>query len=339
MSQEKVVHIEGYHHISTVVAKTQTMMDKAHNGELHPLQTSSRKEQDKIGGLFPGDQMVMAARLGVGKTAKLLHDTKDFANIKLNPYYADKLLLLYDSYEMPDWRGVMRLISREAKVDTKTLMDYHKRLSEERFIGLKLIANNLKGLPLYISTRPLTVPKWVESKKQIQGKFPYHTIVNLFDHARLIAKSEESKEEEKLTGLMVGGMELKNNLAQINIYLSQMNRSIETAVGRDKLGHHLPIMSDLFGGDSIGQCADIVVAYHRPGMYGLEKFEGTPTGIDLNDPDKPDDLFVECILKQREGWTGNLLLKHNLAHNHFEDYNQNENGIYVTNQLKVQSDF
>ena len=55
-------------------------------------------------------------------------------------------------------------------------------------------------------------------------------------------------------------------------------------------------------------------------MYGLEKFEGIPTGIDKSNPDKPDDLLVECILKQREGWTGNLYMKHNLAHNKIWDY-------------------
>ena len=66
----------------------------------------------------------------------------------------------------------------------------------------------------------------------------------------------------------------------------------------------------------------VVMALHRPGMYGLTEFDGTPTGIVKHNPDKYDDLLIECILKQRDGWTGNLLMRHNLGINKIVDYDQ-----------------
>lgn len=296
------------------------MMDKVRSGELQPLFTSLKKETDKIGGYFPSDLVTIAARTGCGKTAKILHDMMDFCNRELNPTYVDNIIILYDSFEMSDWRGVMRLISRQGEIEAKALLDYSRRLSEERVQALKLIADNFAHLPIYINTRPQSPLVWEENKKQIQGKFPTKRIINIYDHTRLALKTTEGKEEELISNLMFRGMYLKNNFDMFMFFLSQMNRNIETAMSRDKLGTHTPIASDIFGADAVYQCSDVVYALHRPGMYGLEKFDGIPTGIDKRNPDKLDDLLIECVLKQREGWTGNLLLKHNLALNQVSDY-------------------
>lgn len=313
-------HIDGYSHISTVIEDTKTKLKKIRSGEVKPLFTSLQKERDKIGGYYPSDQVVIAARTGTGKTAKVIHDLLDFANPTINPFYAYNSIILYDSWEMPGWRNILRIISREGKTEVKKLLDYNKELLEERFNTLLAIADKFKGFPIYISTYPQSVLKWEESKMQIQGKFPNKFIINVFDHTRLILKNTEAKEEELITNLMLAGMRLKNKCNMINFFISQMNRNIETNISRDKMGSYTPAASDIFGSDAVFQCADVVLALHRPGVYGIEKFEGIPTGIDINNPDKTDDLLIECVLKQRDGWTGNLLLRHNLAHNHIEDY-------------------
>ncbi len=314
-------------------------MDKVRSGELKPLQTSLKKEQESIGGYYPSDQVVIAGRTGVGKSAKMLHDLLDFCNPLYNPTYnSDNFLILMDSFEMADWRNVLRMISREAKVEVKVLLDYQKRLEEERYRFLKDIAFKFSHLPIYISNRPLSAKDWVESKKQIQGKFPKKRIANVFDHTRLGLKGDEKKEEELISNFMVGGVHLKNNFEMWNFFLSQMNRNIETSMSRDKLGTNLPVASDIFGSDAVFQCADVVQALHRPGMYGVEFFNNIPTGYKADNPDSQDNLLIECILKQREGWTGNLMLKHNLAINHIEDYEMQENFFTkVSNQKQLTS--
>lgn len=309
-----------YVHISQSVNKAQDMMDKVRSGQIKPLHTSSVKETEKIGGYYFSDQVVIAGRTGTGKSAKMFHDMLDFANVDINPTYHDNILILLDSFEMADWRTVLRLTSRLGEVEVKALLDYKQRLTEERYRFLRDIANKFRNLPIYITNRPVTVEKWIENKKQIQGKFPQKRIINIFDHTRLGLKKDEKKEEELITGFMIGGVHLKNNFEMMNFFLSQMNRNIETSTSRDKLGTNLPVASDIFGSDAVFQCADVVMALHRPGLYGLEEWEGIPTGKSDMDPDKDDDLLIECILKQREGWTGNILLRHNLAINKIEDY-------------------
>lgn len=68
------------------------------------------------------------------------------------------------------------------------------------------------------------------------------------------------------------------------------------------------------------QFADIVVASHRPGFYGLKMFDDIPTGK-TDAPESLDHLLIDVVLKQRDGWTGNILKRHNLSINQIQDYN------------------
>ena len=336
MENQKFASIEGYSHISTVVGKAQAMMDKVRSGEIKPLQTSLRKEQEKIGGYYPSDQVVIAGRTGTGKSAKMLSDILDFCNVDINPTYQDDMIILLDSYEMADWRNVLRMISRRGEVEAKALLDYAKRLTEERYKFLRDIGEQFRHLPIYITNKPLKPSAWEEQKKQIQGKFPKKKIVNVYDHSRLGLKEDDvKKEEEHISGLMFRGIYLKNNFDMLMFWLSQMNRNIETNISRDKLGTYLPVASDIFGSDAVFQCADVVYALHRPGMYKVAEFEGIPTGYDPERPEKNDHLLLEVVLKQREGWTGNLLLGHNLAHNKVYDLEL----VPPSRQLTTESDF
>lgn len=243
------MRIDGYKHISVIVEETKSKIDKYRSGELKPLFTSSKKEKEYLRGYFPSTQLVIAARLGVGKSSKVLSDMVDFCNPLLNPHYTNKLIILYDSWEMNESANILRLISRKGNIEVKSILDYDKQLSEERIANLKTIADTFKGLPVYVNTQPTTVKRWEYQKQQIQGSYPQHTIINIFDHVRLVIKDNEAKEEELISNLMLAGVRLKNQFDMINIFLSQMNRSIETGMGRGQMGTSTPVMSDLFGSD------------------------------------------------------------------------------------------
>jgi len=313
--------IEGYIHISKAIDKTNEKLQQIRSGELKPLVTSSKKERDKIGGFFPTDQVTLAARTGMGKTAHVLHWMGDFCNRELNPHYADNLIILYDSWEMPEWRNMLRIYSRDLEVDVKTILDYEQQMQQEMFDRILALKYKFQGYPIYFRNISQTVDGWYKSKKKIRDQHKKATIVNVVDHTRLVSKSTEKSEMELISDFMVAGMKLKLEDDDINIFLSQMNRSIETgAGGRENVGKNLPISSDIFGADAVYQCSDIVIADHRPGFYGLTEWEGIPTGVDKNNPDKNDHLLIECVLKQRDGWTGNITRRHNLALNQIEDY-------------------
>lgn len=312
------IKIEGYNHISQSVNEANNKLLDIREGRLKPLITSSKKETDKIGGFFPTDQITIAARTGIGKSAYILNVMKDLVDPVLNPFYADKLIVLYDSWEMPEWRNIIRLYSRESKQTVKQILDYEKALQQEAFDRLILLGDKFRGLPVYFRTVSDNVKDWYDLKYKIQSENKDKLIINIADHTRLVTKSNERSEEELITAFMKMGMKVKLEMNQINFFLSQMNRAIETSGKREEIGIATPVSSDIFGADSVYQCSDIVLAHHRPGFYGLHTWNDMPTGK-TNDPDSEDSLWIECILKQRDGWTGNIVRRHNLAHNEIFD--------------------
>lgn len=58
--------ISGLQHISDVVDETNEIIRKYKSGELRPFKTFSGKLNDKITGIYKGDQIVIPARSGVG---------------------------------------------------------------------------------------------------------------------------------------------------------------------------------------------------------------------------------------------------------------------------------
>lgn len=311
--------VDGYDHISKVVDDTNQRLTDIRAGLIRPILTSSAKETEKIGGYFPTDQLIIAARTGMGKTAYMLNMLGDFVDPEVNPYYADKIMILYDSWEMPGWRNMLRFYSRENKMTVKQLLDYNKALEDETFDRIVQVSNKFKGQPIYMRSLSQSSKEWYENKCRIQDAHPDKIIINVVDHSRLVTKTNEKSEEELITGFMKYGMKVKLEQNQFNIFLSQMNRAVETSGKREDMGKATPVSSDIFGSDGVFQCADVVLALHRPGYYGLMEWEGVATGKDKNNPEASDNLMIECILKQRDGWTGNLLRYHNLAHNQFYD--------------------
>lgn len=310
--------INGYEHISDIVNHTNQRLADIREGLIKPILTKSDKETEKIGGYFPTDQVTIAARTGAGKTAYILNLMGDFINPELNPHYSEKVIILYDSWEMPSWRNMLRLYSRENKKTVKELLDYNKAMTDEAFQRIISISQKFKNQPIYMSSISTSPKEWYDNKRRIQDANPNMTIINVVDHTRLVTKTTEKSEEELITSFMKIGMKAKLEMEQLNFFLSQMNRAIETSGKREDMGKATPVSSDIFGADSVYQCSDVVLALHRPGMYGLTEWEGIATGKQIG-TDASDNLFIECLLKQRDGWTGNILRYHNLAHNEFYD--------------------
>lgn len=321
LSQVSTKHelIDGYTHISVAVDKANKKLQDIRSGLLKPILTSSKKETDKIGGLYEGDQMVIAGRTGTGKTAKIVHMIEDFVNPKINPEFAEDGMILFDSWEMSDWRNVLRMYSRLNELPVKTILDSQRQMQQDAFDRIMLLSNKFRNHPIYFSNISQKVGDWRDTKYRIRDKYPNKKIINVVDHTRLVVKSNESSEEALITSLMATGMKLKLERNFINIFLSQMNRAIETAGLRSEIGKNLPVSSDIFGSDGVFQYADIVVASHRPGFYGLKKFDKYDTGTMING-EFQDNLLIDVVLKQRDGWTGPLVKRHNLAINHIEDY-------------------
>lgn len=313
------INVPGYQHINDVVNETNKHLKDFREGKISPIKTRSKKEQEKIGGFLPGEQITLAGRTGTGKSAFVLKWLEDFVDPILNPTTYDKTIVLFDSWEMKPWRHMIRLYSGQLEQDVKTILDYHKRMQDDMFQKVIMTGDRYRKMPIFFDNVSHTVADWAEKKKMVRDRFPDYLIINIVDHTRLVTSKNEKSEQELLHGFVTTGMKLKVEFDFINIFLSQMNRNIETGANRENAGQHLPISSDIFGADSVFQASDAVIALHRPGFYGLTQWENYPTGKTA-DPNSEDNLLLECVLKQRDGWTGTLMRRHNLAINQIYDY-------------------
>lgn len=304
MEQHNLVErsISGLDHISKVVDEANEIIRKYKTGEMYAYETFSRKLNDKITGLYKADQVVIAARSGVGKSAFTTILVKHLAN-----KYKD-LVFIYWSWEMKSYQNVIRMYSSDARIPVKELMSAKKTLDEDTFVSIINAGNELRDLQMYFREIPVNHKQWEAKIKEVALLFPGKTIVNLIDHTRLVTSTTERTEEEKITNLMLAGVRVKNEIECINIFLSQLNRKIEDGE-RSDIGKSGILPSHIFGADSVMQCATLVLGLHRPEQYDLQNYKSLNT----------KNLIMVQLLKQREGELCEIAMYHNLAINKIAD--------------------
>lgn len=307
--------IKGFVHISGVVDEANKEIDDFRKGIRTPLLTFSEKLNNAIGGLYPADQVVIAARTGVGKSvfANLLIKSLQDRNPKA------KLLFLYWSLEMPNRQQVYRMYANKFKMPVKRIVTNRNPISDQLYEQITVYGESLSGYNIFFRDLPTDLNLFIKTLEDVHRNFPGYQIINLFDHTRLIKKTNEKTEEEKITALMEKGVECKNRWGDINIFISQMNRNIENSNngkdGRRNIGADAPLISDIFGADSVSQFATLIICLHRPELYGQISYKPYNNIESL-----PALGLIAChVLKQRDGWTGMIAMKHNLSIYNIED--------------------
>lgn len=175
-------------------------------------------------------------------------------------------------------------------------------MSDAEIEQFKTSTNHFRKYPVYFCSIPQNMNKIKETVQKVNIRYPHHTVINLFDHSRLILGSEDT-ELQKLNTISKTCMWLQARTGCINILLSQLNRNIESEF-RAK-NQYQPLLTDLFGGDSIGQDAHVVMMLQRPfDLYGItDKYCGQD----------PQGLLACHVEKNRDGVLGMIPYESNLA--------------------------
>lgn len=249
----------------------------------------NRLNKNLLGGLQPGKMYVVAGRPGVGKSAfsnQLIFDLLD-RNIGKN------LLVLYWSFEMPGYQQILRAGSKGINKQVGDLLSVEKRLDNAEYMKFKEEVMKYGNYPVYFNNVPRDIEFIKQANIDVANKRPDSIVVNVFDHSRLILSNKEM-ELQKLNDVSKGCMWMQSQLGCINILLSQLNRNIESE-HRAK-AQYQPLLTDLFGGDSIGQDAHVVMMLQRPhDLYGItEKYCN----------EDPKGLLAVHIEKNRDGLLG-----------------------------------
>ena len=268
-SQENsdILYGRGFQAIDKSVDQSIVIVKNAMQGKRDVYPTKwKRLNKNLLGGLQKGKMYVIAGRPGVGKSAfsnQMIFDVLD-VNVNKN------IVTLYWSFEMPGYQQIMRSASKSVKKEVSQLLSVEARLKDEEFNNYANSVNRFRKYPVWFNSVPRTMEYIKQTNEQVFEKSPKSTVINVFDHSRLIKGSNEHTELQKLNEISKGCMWLQAKMDTINILLSQLNRNIEQE-HRAK-NQYQPLLTDLFGGDSIGQDAHVVMILNRPhDLYGITK--------------------------------------------------------------------
>ena len=280
----------GFQTIDKAVRQSIKIVKDAKRGIRNVLPTKwPRLNRNLLGGLQRGKMYVIAGRPGVGKSAfsnQLIFDILDMNQAK-------NVIVLYWSFEMPGYQQIMRTVSNKVDKNIADLLSVDSTLSDDSLKNYVDKAEVYRRYPIFFQN----VPKDMEYIKKVNvdvfNEYPGTTVINLYDHSRLISGDGES-ELQRLNVVSKTCMWLQSKMGVVNILLSQLNRNIEQE-HRAK-NQYQPMLTDLFGGDSIGQDAHVVMILNRPyDLYGV---------TDSYCEEIPQGLLACHIEKNRDGMLG-----------------------------------
>lgn len=272
----KVFEERGFQRIDKAVKQSIAMVKDSMEGKRDVLPTKwPRLNRNLLGGLQRGKLYIIAGRPGVGKSAfsnQLIFDVLD-ANEKKD------IVVLYWTFEMPGYQQVMRSAAKDVKKQVGDLLSVEDKLLTIDFKEYVMKVKKYENYEIYFNNYSRSMDFIKKTNEELHTARPDTVVINLFDHSRLIDGHEDS-ELKRLNTVSKGCMWMQSKFGVINILLSQLNRNIEQEF-RAK-SQYQPMLSDIFGGDSIGQDAHVVMMLQRPhDLYGItaEYCNENPVGL------------------------------------------------------------
>lgn len=262
----------------------------AEGSTLRGLATGFRDIDETLGGLRPGEQVVIAARPSVGKTALALNV---LANVAAN----DEPVLFF-SLEMPEADVADRLLAMGSGVPLQRFTRA-SRLTPEDAERLNAAAGStgLGGCPIYIDdTSGATAARIAAVTRRMVRRHGVKLVA--VDYLGLMRPDDTRRTKAEQIGTLA--LRLKELARECNVpvlLLAQLNREVEGRGGK-------PRLSDLRDSGEIEQHADRVLMLWR-------------------EADLPSDQEVWpieiAIAKNRNGPIGDLTLNYRRPVLRFED--------------------
>lgn len=241
---------------------------------------------ERTGGLFDGDLIIVAGRPGLGKTSLATCIARNVAK--------EDLGVAVFSLEMPREQLGMRMMCAEELLDANLVR--RGKLQADDWRRLSSASNALAQLPIWIDDKPMMTVQEIRAKvRRLQRRIasgdtraPCKKLgLVALDYLQLMKGIRERGDtrEREVASISQGLKNLAKSLQVPVLALSQLNRSVERK-GSDKR----PQMSDLRESGAIEQDADAIWLLYRDNYYNKESASGNEVELD--------------IAKQRNGPTG-----------------------------------
>jgi replicative DNA helicase len=242
------------------------------------IPTGFKELDNLVGGLLPGELVVIAARPGMGKTSLVL----DLAS-----QIGRKHAVLFLSLEMQGNLLMERLLSSKAAVPKERL--HCENMTQEEMDRITVATDNINGLSLFVDDDPTFTPnRFDRLMEQFVAKHSNPlVIIDYFQLCR--ANTQFQNRTYELQNVLEYMLVTIKKYGARCILTSQLNREA------DKRENHWPKLSDLRDTGFLEQAADKVIFIHRPDYYSVS--EG-----DFNTTDTGESYLV--VAKNRHGRTG-----------------------------------
>ncbi len=253
-----------------------------HDGSmLAGIPTGFRDIDEAIGGLQPGNLIIIAGRPGMGKTSLALNFAQQVAIREQAP-------AAIFSLEMSGKDLMTRILASEAGLSGKAVRTGH--LSHDDWQTLHLHADELRPAPIHIDdTASLTLLELASKARRAAAEKGIKLLI--LDYLQLMnAGGRYENRNLEIAAITRHLKQLAKELQIPIIALSQLSRQPER-----RGGDHRPQLADLRESGSIEQDADIVAFIYREEIY------------------KPDDPSLHgmaefLLAKNRHGETRNIPL-------------------------------
>jgi replicative DNA helicase len=276
--------------VGTIVRDAfEEIQDNARSGRaMSGATTGFRLLDSMLTGMHPGDDIVIAGRPGMGKTALAMNVAVNLASTPTpGSEIYDQGAIVF-TLEMPKKQIGLRMVASEARVSMSDLRS--GRLSPREWENVTQAGAFLKQLPIYIDDTPAISVLQVRARaRRIRAQWQRRGIklaLVVIDYLQLMRGPGRSREEE----VSCISRNIKATAKEFEIPIiavAQLNRAAETRSTKDKR----PQLSDLRESGAIEQDADVVLFPFRESYYdrGNPELEGKAQII---------------VAKQRNGETG-----------------------------------
>jgi replicative DNA helicase len=250
-----------------------------------------------VPGFLPGENIVIAGRPAMGKTAFALQLAANIAS--------EAGAVAYFSMEMKVKELAKRRLSTESGVSLDAII--RNKLNEDQRLKMKMAAEKLRPIKIIVddtaSQRPMQI---LSACRKLKRQFNISAI--FIDYLQLIEAYEAGRTfdntEAEISYISRSMKRIAMDIGVPLFDLSQLSRLVESRPDK------MPMLSDLRSSGSIEQDADKVMFLYRPEYYGLETDkDGNPT----------KGICHIIIAKQRNGPTGTAILNFDMKHQKFGD--------------------
>ena len=283
-------HAKDEHLADTAERVLRAIEERMRAGSAMGVPTGFCELDQLAGGLRSGELVIAGARTGMGKTSFAL-------DIALRA--AEKMPVKFFSLEMAEKQLAPRALSFFSRVNLKRTVNAD--ITEAELLSHFEAAKELRKLNIYAEFGAgMSIGELCAETHAFCARHGAGLIV--IDHLHYL-KTDEKKYENRNIELGKITHSLKELAKKLDIpilLLSQLNRDIDRAGGRDKS----PRLSDLRDSGNIEQDADTVWFIHRPGYYD--------SSID------PSETEIK-IAKNRSGPTGKIRLHFDISAAKFTD--------------------